>query len=45
MLNSERDIVLTGYVVPGCVEDGAWTLWENDSVAATGVALLDTFYF
>ena len=23
---------LTGYVVPGCVEDGTWILWENSSV-------------
>ena len=23
---------LTGYVVPGCVEDGTWMLWENSSV-------------
>ena len=21
-----------GYVVPGCVEDGTWMLWENSSV-------------
>ena len=25
---------LTGYDIPGCVEDGAWMLWENSSVAA-----------
>jgi hypothetical protein len=31
---SERGISLTVYVAPGCVEDGAWTLWENCSVAA-----------
>ena len=24
---------LTGYDIPGCVEDGAWMLWENSSVA------------
>ena len=23
----------TGYDIPGCVEDGAWMLWENSSVA------------
>ena len=34
-----RGIALTGYVVPGCVEDGAWMLWENSSaVAAVAVA-------
>ena len=25
---------LPGYVVAGCVEDGAWRLWGNSSVAA-----------
>ena len=29
---------LTGYDVPGCVEDGAWMLWENSSVVAAAVA-------
>ena len=29
---------LTGYDIPGCVEDGAWMLWENSSVAAAVVA-------
>ena len=24
---------LTGYDITGCVEDGAWMLWENSSVA------------
>ena len=33
-------IVLTGYVVPGCVEDGTWTLWENSSAAAVVVVVL-----
>ena len=31
---------LTGYVVPGCVEDGAWMIWGNSSVAAA-VAVAD----
>ena len=31
---------LTGYVVPGCVEDEAWMLWENSSVVAVVVAVL-----
>ena len=25
---------LTGYDIPGCMEDGAWMLWENSSVVA-----------
>ena len=25
---------LTRYVIPGCLEDGAWMLWENSSAAA-----------
>ena len=34
---------LTGYDIPGCMEDGAWMPWENSSaaVAAAAVALLD----
>ena len=28
---------LTGYVVPGCVEDGAWMIWENSSAVAIAV--------
>ena len=31
---------LTGYDIPGCVEDGAWMLWENSSVAAVAVAVV-----
>ena len=42
---SEWGIALTGYVVPGCVEDGTWMLWENSSVVAVAVArsFLDKF--
>ena len=29
---------LTGYDIPGCVDDGAWMLWENSSVVAVVVA-------
>ena len=29
---------LTGYVVPGCVEDGTWMLWGNSSAAVVVVA-------
>ena len=34
MLRGHRSegFALTGYVVPGCVEDGTWMLWENSSV-------------
>ena len=28
-----RDLPLR-YAVPGCVEDGAWMIWENSSAAA-----------
>ena len=35
---SER-FTLTGYDIPGCVEDGAWMLWENSSVAAVAAAV------
>ena len=31
--NRSEGFSLMGYVVPGCVEDGAWMLWENSSVA------------
>ena len=35
---------LTGYVVPGCVEDGTWMLWENSSaVAVAAVAVARSF--
>ena len=27
-------LALTGYDIPGCVDDGAWMLWENSSAAA-----------
>ena len=30
---------LTGYDIPGCVEDGAWMLWENSSVVVAAVAV------
>ena len=29
-----------GNVVPGCVEDGAWMLWGNYSVAVVASAVL-----
>ena len=32
--NRSEGFALTGYDIPGCVEDGAWMLWENSSVAA-----------
>ena len=36
--NRSEGFALTGYVVPGCVEDGTWMLWENSS-AAVAVAV------
>ena len=36
---------LTGYVVPGCVEDGTWMLWENSSVVvAVAVTVLARYF-
>ena len=29
-----KGFALTGYDIPGCVEDGALMLWENSSVVA-----------
>ena len=29
---------LTGYDIPGCMEDGAWMLQENSSAAAVAAA-------
>ena len=29
---------LTGYDIPGCMEDGAWMLWENSSAVAVVAA-------
>ena len=31
---------LTGYDIPGCVEDGTWMLWENSSIAVVVVAVV-----
>ena len=36
-LNRSEGFALTGYDIPGCVEDGAWMLWENSSVAVVVV--------
>ena len=33
-ISSEWGIVLAGYVVSGCVVEGAWMLWENSFVVA-----------
>ena len=30
----------TGYNIPGCVEDGAWMLWENSSVGVTAAVVV-----
>ena len=39
-----RGVVLAGYVVPGCVDDGACMLRQNSSVAVA-VALLKLLDF
>ena len=31
---------LTGYDIPGCMEDGAWMLWENSSVVVVVAAVV-----
>ena len=38
LLYRSEGFALTGYDIPGCVEDGAWMLWENSSVAAVVAA-------
>ena len=38
--NRSEGFALMGYVVPGCVEDGSWMLWENSSVAVVAAAVL-----
>ena len=40
MLCRSEGFALTGYDIPGCVEDGAWMLWENSSVAVVAVAVV-----
>ena len=30
---------LTGCDIPGCMEDGAWMLWENSSVAVAAAVV------
>ena len=36
-VNRSEGFALTGYDIPGCVEDGAWMLRENSSVVAAVV--------
>ena len=36
--NRSEGFALTGYDIPGCVEDGAWMLWENSFVFAAVAA-------
>ena len=40
---SQGGIVVTGYVVPGCVQDGTWMLWENSSAVVAFVTLACSF--
>ena len=39
-LYRSEGFALTGYDIPGCVEDGAWMLWENYSVVVAVVAVV-----
>ena len=38
LLYRSEGFALTGYDIPGCMEDGAWMPWENSSVVAAAVA-------
>ena len=40
LTDRSEGFALTGYDIPGCVEDGAWMLWENSSVVAVVVAVV-----
>ena len=37
LFRRSEGFALTGYDIPGCVEDGAWMLWRNSSVVAVVV--------
>ena len=39
MLCRSEGFALTGYDIPGCMEEGACTLWENSSVAVAAVVV------
>ena len=38
-MNRSEGFALTGYDIPGCMEDGAWMLWENSSVVVAAAAV------
>ena len=38
-IHRSEGFALTGYDIPGCVEDGAWMLWENSSAAVATAAV------
>ena len=38
MLHRSEGFALTGYDIPGCMEDGAWMLWRNSSAAVVAAA-------
>ena len=42
--NRSEGFTLTGYVVAGCLEDGASMLWENSSLIVVSVAVLARFF-
>ena len=39
LFHRSEGFALAGYDIPGCVEDGAWMLRENSSVAVAAVAV------
>ena len=39
LTNRSEGFALTGYDIPGCMEDGAWMLWENSSAVAVAAAV------
>ena len=40
-MSQSEGFALTGYDIPGCVDDGAWMLWGNSSVAVAPRPFLD----
>ena len=38
ILYRSEGFALTGYDIPGCMDDGAWMLWENSSAAVAAMS-------
>ena len=38
--NRSEGFALTGYDIPGCMEDGDWMLWRNSSVVVVVAAVV-----